>query len=1664
MKDTYSFFQKRHFPDFHKKTRCLASHSTPVVEEERFFNFCFDKGRIKLFVSWFLQKYGEKKTLKLLDELKLVGFAYATKAGASLGIEDLSVPPRKSELLAESEILVSSTKIQAQRGEITAVEKFQRMIDAWHQTSETLKTEVVKNFETTDLLNPVYMMAFSGARGNLSQVRQLVGMRGLMSDPTGQIIDYPIRSNFREGLTLTEYIISSYGARKGIVDTALRTANAGYLTRRLVDVAQQIIVSNFDCGTKRGLVVREMKEGNKTIYSLESRLLGRVLAADIIEEGKVLAKRNMEISASLASTLVKNQTKIFIRSPLTCETRKSVCQLCYGWTLGQGRLVPIGEAVGIIAAQSIGEPGTQLTMRTFHTGGVFSGDLTDEVLALEDGTITYSNSIAGSLIRTSQGKIAFLTKGEGELLFTGSTQIKKYKLPAFSILYARQNQTVFKKDLIAQISTGAYQTKQRDEAEQKIYSELEGSFYNGHVDLVEKFNEFDDPTFEADDWSFVWILSGKIYQHPLPISLYPRSGDLLSKKALTSSINWEMNHKGKLNFNMFPAPPNPFEAEKHLSENPLKLSFKMPFFDLPLKSMHYKNSSYLCKPETNSATLATSELDTFVLESGLENSKEQGLFLNSDEWRPQSTTFIHWFPKEHQISEAGFLHLDFLQSERIRQQNQNLVFDTENNSTWPLKVNKLLKLSMKDAKFQKSWVPNTETLKTRQPQLGQQKEASISYSLNHLQGTWTNLSKLSYESALGENSVTENLVTNSSPLFLKTTSWAPWLSLFSKQRKISKLHREDFTKLTPQGLVKSTKKSTLNQNLYILQKMKKADTLPFSFTQFACGSEYQGSASTQVFQTLLLSNLERAGTTLKKNSLFREKLEKKFFPSSKTGFPTQKNFPHVNLTKAYLAFLIKRSLTSTNDFSQPQLVIKFKKHELGLNSPKLSKNFIIKSQTDQINAASGWIYKTGVDSTVFHISQKKIEKGKAGFKDIIFDTHGIYIRPLIFEKSKNFVPSKMAFTENSGQEISWIQSKKSRFYFASSTFPMVIKQEETNSKRFGFFLLQKIHEKDYTLGFQVKQKLAKTYFENRETYEVGNSFEIFEKYHSIELNKQTCSNQLLSPTPEPENQPQLFFNLPNQEKQEIFLSPTVLNSETAGDNRNRMKKNWIIKKPFYFCFFPLSAEFSKRFQFQENPCKLEVSVEMKQSNFGLETRIFNKKNHQLDPTIVSKSQKRRLLGQVFQQKTAKSGPGSWETLSHAKFKQFSLSPCSFQGFPSLTVSKVEEPKYFLNYEKNAHSSKNTYLLYSNAHFFANSTFASTNFLSPFVGEVLKSEIYPFSNLIQKNRFLILRKNDLNTFSWQASSNSTVAFNSVYDVPETYIRYEGKVYRIKGLTGGLLDLNRKKRLGEFMLYGETLTENVGLPFSGQIIHCSQSKVTVRKGQPILLSPKAIFHQYSGDFVKKGQSIITLPYERLKTGDIVQGIPKVEQFFEARTTKAGKLFRDSIPNLLKGLFHHYRKRLPLEKAVRQSFYKIQQILVDGVQRVYRSQGVSIADKHIEVIVRQMTANVKILNGGQTGFFPGEIIDLDFVEDINRFLLRKITYEPLILGITRASLESDSFLAAASFQQTSKMLSRAALYSKRDFLRGLKENVIVGNLIPAGTGYLVHANDLATRFEKE
>ncbi len=483
-----------------------------------FRNRMVDKGQLKRLVAWAFTSYGTARTARMADKLKDLGFRYATRAGVSISVDDLQVPPVKRQLLEAAEEEIRATEARYTRGEITEVERFQKVIDTWNSTSEALKDEVVSHFRSSNPLNSVYMMAFSGARGNISQVRQLVGMRGLMADPQGEIIDLPIKTNFREGLTVTEYIISSYGARKGLVDTALRTADSGYLTRRLVDVSQDVIVREFDCGTMRGIPIRDMADGDRVLIPLADRLLGRVAARDVKhpKTGEVLVARNQSIPDSLARQLAKAGVKeVFVRSPLTCEAARSVCQHCYGWSLAHAHMVDLGEAVGIIAAQSIGEPGTQLTMRTFHTGGVFTAEVARQVQAEFDGIVRHGERLRTRPFRTRHGEDAQVVETNGTLTLEAGDRVENVALTQGSTLLVKDGESVKAGQMLAEVAIASRSArKSTEKATKDVASDLAGEVKFSELVPEEKKDRQGNTTRTAQRGGLIWILAGEVYNLP----------------------------------------------------------------------------------------------------------------------------------------------------------------------------------------------------------------------------------------------------------------------------------------------------------------------------------------------------------------------------------------------------------------------------------------------------------------------------------------------------------------------------------------------------------------------------------------------------------------------------------------------------------------------------------------------------------------------------------------------------------------------------------------------------------------------------------------------------------------------------------------------------------------------------------------------------------------------------------------------------------------------------------------------------------------------------------------------------------------------------------------------------------------------------------------------
>jgi DNA-directed RNA polymerase subunit beta' len=422
------------------------------------------KGELAALIDYCYRVGGDKKTVILSDRLKDLGYHYATLAGISISIDNMLIPSNKESLLREAQKEIEKVQEQYTEGLITDGERYNKVIDIWAQVTESIADVMLKELRDEEVegpngkkgkiesFNPIYMMADSGARGSAQQVRQLAGMRGLMAKPSGEIIETPITANFREGLTVLQYFISTHGARKGLADTALKTANSGYLTRRLVDVAQDVVITENDCGTMDGIEVTSLVEGGEIIESMKDRILGRVALEDILDpfSEEVIVKGNEEIDESLAGRIEDaGIEKVTIRSVLTCKSKRGVCALCYGRDLARGRLVNVGEAIGIIAAQSIGEPGTQLTMRTFHIGGTASRRAEQTTLESRiDGKIKFINL---KTVKNREGNLIVMNRnGEIAILDETGRERRRYSVIYGAKLKVRDGQKVKEGEMLAE--------------------------------------------------------------------------------------------------------------------------------------------------------------------------------------------------------------------------------------------------------------------------------------------------------------------------------------------------------------------------------------------------------------------------------------------------------------------------------------------------------------------------------------------------------------------------------------------------------------------------------------------------------------------------------------------------------------------------------------------------------------------------------------------------------------------------------------------------------------------------------------------------------------------------------------------------------------------------------------------------------------------------------------------------------------------------------------------------------------------------------------------------------------------------------------------------------------------------------------------------------------
>jgi DNA-directed RNA polymerase subunit beta' len=436
--------------------RALLWEIVPAGMAFEVVNQVLKKKQISKLIDECYRQLGLKQTVIFADQLMYTGFAYSTRAGVSIGLDDLQVPPEKKTILERAEKEVLDIQGQYSSGVVTAGERYNKVVDIWSRTNEEVARAMMKrigketridsegNEVVEDSMNSIFIMADSGARGSAAQIRQLAGMRGLMAKPDGSIIETPITANFREGLNVLQYFISTHGARKGLADTALKTANSGYLTRRLVDVAQDLVVIEEDCGTEQGLEMLPIVEGGDVVEPLRERILGRVVAEDVypLDSDEVLCPRGTLLDEKWVGLLEENAIdRVLVRSPITCETRHGICATCYGRDLGRGSIVNQGEAVGVIAAQSIGEPGTQLTMRTFHIGGAASRSVAiDHIEVKSGGSARFYNLKS---VENAEGKLVAVSRsGELSIIDSQGRERERYKIPYGAVLSVKEGDKV----------------------------------------------------------------------------------------------------------------------------------------------------------------------------------------------------------------------------------------------------------------------------------------------------------------------------------------------------------------------------------------------------------------------------------------------------------------------------------------------------------------------------------------------------------------------------------------------------------------------------------------------------------------------------------------------------------------------------------------------------------------------------------------------------------------------------------------------------------------------------------------------------------------------------------------------------------------------------------------------------------------------------------------------------------------------------------------------------------------------------------------------------------------------------------------------------------------------------------------------------------------------
>ena len=1400
------------------------------MEDYIYQNTLIGKKQLRQLLAWSFTNYDSIQSCFLADELKYLGFKYATEAGISINIEDLKIPFVKNLMLEKAtKEIINAEKIYL-KGRITNIERFQKIINTWNLTSESLKTQIIYYFKNYDPLNSVYIMASSGARGNLSQVRQLVGMRGLMSDPSGEIMKLPIKKNFREGLTITDYLMSGYGARKGIVDTALKTANSGYLTRRLIDVSQDILIREKECLTEHSFLLSIYTNDLKNNNLIYDQILGRVLNKSItdVKTNMILAKVNTQITSDLVKEFKNQQIrKFYICSPLTCNLYRAICQKCYGWDLATENLVDVGEAVGILAGQSIGEPGTQLTMRTFHTGGIFTSEIREQITSPTNGIIKCHKALKTLTLRTNSGEDVSVTKNSGSLIIVSDSDKQKLveiKVLKNTIIFPKNNQYILKDTVIGELIN---LNKQIKTEVQPILSDKCGEIFMPH--LKRKINR-------QNNNKLIWILSGQLYNSPIQSFINFYSDYKINRYSYIFRTKIINHYSGYIEF---------CNKKLNLYERIIQVKNSICVFSnsklQKLKGNQYKENYLLNLKDLK-----------YRIRIKIKNLKSYLQITRNKQ-------FGNLITNSFRTLTGGILYYDHRDLIRYNLENRCLMY---------LKRKKLKAYRFRKKIFIKDW-----------------KEKYVS-DIIHRTIIW-----------LGEE--IHKVKCDSNTLFVEPGDFiAEGFEIVPKV----------FSKTS--GIVIMENKNNLIYTvsikagfLYIGQKLK----------NIAQKLYYPGET--------LLSNI-----TIKDLSFCEHILEE------------QTEQLLIRPVKIYE--FSRSNLFKMNSKNTIKLGLDFK---LKPKASYIYKSNQIINGNENLNLVSGFLkfkmekaLKT--DTYIELKNDKKINSINLSIGEKLYLNN--YIAPYLNYKNlqSSFLTQKTQFIDRyvilgylesittNSLEIVKFKIKKDenkQILLISNTDCLTIKKNKFPDKKLNDFILN---------GSNVNE-IGKVIIQNK---------------NFLTLQK---------------GKPYFFPNCQsNTLTTEINLQYKLISSNRI---LNRFKSNRSISLNYYN-MFKFSLERTNR-----SFCSFKKNTISMKSKFS---KLFIKKNGKFYSSLIPQFFKKFSIGNESSSSRVRRlyRPGNSRSLTYKK-----LTRTLF-----LKSSEISNN----NYKQNK-----------------NSNYKLT--LVKFIG----------NQLLKTTRAIGLCSITEDYFE--------VDTNSIFCKNTAFIE--------EGETIGLLNLEKE-------ITGDIVQ---GLPRIEEILEARKKNLILKRiptskkkgllAQKTSLDPTFEFRKL-GESVKENDKIN--PHKLLKVYFNYYGLVKSFLCDKNRTVKYNRLI-----NNYEGSY--------------KSFKKVQSFILESVQSVYKSQGVMINSKHLEVIIKQMTTKVLITYEGNTPLLRKEIIDLYHIQYINQVMniqsKNSAYYVPLLLGITKAALNNPSFISAASFQETTRVLTKAAIEGRIDWLRGLKENIIIGHLIPAGTG---------------